>query len=491
MLAPSDLIGLATAAVQELRMVTRGSSFGQAPESSLRVRQLLLFVLPVVMTASCMSQSVAWPAVDERIVASELIVRFQESASKAERATLRAKYSAIAREGRITDTELWRLPAGTAVAAASRELTSDPLLRYVTLNHRRRTLEYLAPEVNTSSYGQWHLAAIRAIEAWKLYFSAERPPGKGITVAILDSGVDVRHPDLYDNIARDASGSLIFIDVLHEASSSLDNCGNMNFDWQTAYQDAVHPGPDGHGHGTHVAGLVAAASGNDGYNGRNVVGVAPAATILPVKTMNCSGDGNDWDIAYGITAAADRGAKIANLSIGGPDPSPILEDALVYASDKGVLVVVAAGNGSGSPVFYPAAYPGMLAVGAIDRRDNYQAYSNVGPQLALVAPGGAVNQLVEGILSTVPLYISELTRSIRNANGYARISGTSQASPLVAGVAALIWSREPGLSAEQVRDRLIAAAQDLGEVGFDAKYGWGKVDAVNALRLGDHRYAMP
>ncbi|MBM3274020.1 MAG: S8 family serine peptidase, partial [Candidatus Sericytochromatia bacterium] len=273
-----------------------------------------------------------------------------------------------------------------------------------------------------------------------------------------------------------------------DASGSIDSCRGYNYDWVNAYRDIGHPGPDGHGHGTHVAGIIAAVGNNSGGSGGNIVGVAPAATILPVKTMDCNGDGQDWNIAYGIKASADQGAKVLNLSIGGPEPSPLLEDALGYAIAKGALVIVAAGNGQGSPVYYPAAYPGVIAVGAVDRDDAYQTFSNVGAQMGLVAPGGTINQSRDGILSTVPTYRSELSQS---GLAYSRVSGTSQASPFVAGVAALIWSREPSLTADQIRTRLYATARDIGPAGFDFKHGWGRIDAVAALAATDHRFVAP
>lgn len=422
----------------------------------------------------------------------ELVVRFQDGIPDSDRQAVRLKYGARAEAGVLPGTEKWRLPraedsagvpAGDLVALAA-SVRQEPGVKYATPNYTRRVLGYAAAEQNGSSSGQWGNAQIRAPQAWETYFSATEPPGKGITVAVLDSGVDVRHPDLEPNVARDAYGNVKYIDVLHEASGSTDICGAYNYDWATAYKDGNHPGPDGHGHGTHVAGIIAAAGNNTGASGGNIVGVAPGASILPVKTMNCNGDGQDWDIAFGIKAAADSGARILNLSIGGPEPSELLEDALAYAMGKGVLVVVAAGNGFGSPVYYPAAYEGVIAVGAVDRSETYQSYSNVGPQMGLVAPGGTTNQTVEGILSTVPTYGSKITRGA----AYYRVSGTSQASPFVAGVAALIWSREPSLTAEQVRARLLASARDLGPSGFDDKYGWGRVDALAALALGDHRY---
>ncbi len=446
----------------------------------------LLPLLLVAFVAGC-AGPVATLQLPTRYGPSELVVRFRDGVPDSERQALRLKFHGQAEPGVLAGTEKWKLEAGVDPAELAGQVGQEGGVKYATPNFTRRVLGYAASEQVDSSTGQWGNAQIKAPDAWNTYFSTSEPPGKGVTVAILDSGVDVRHPDLAANVAKDGLGKDIYIDVLRDASGSTDACGGLTYDWATAYQNSSHPGPDGHGHGTHVAGIVAAVGNNSGTGGQNIVGVAPAATILPVKTMDCRGDGNDWNIAYGIKAAADSNARIMNLSIGGPEPSELLEDALAYAMGKGVLVVVAAGNGFGVPVYYPAAYQGVIAVGAVDRTDAYQPYSNVGPQVGLMAPGGTTNQSVDGILSTTPTYGSTITRS----GSYARVSGTSQASPFVAGVAALLWSKDPSLTADQVRARLFASAKDLGTAGFDEKYGWGRVDALAALALGDHRYVSP
>ncbi len=360
-------------------------------------------------------------------------------------------------------------------------------------NYIRHVLGYVTPGYN--AVAQWNLAEIRAPEAWQQYFSATQKPGQGVLVAVLDSGVDVRHPDLAPNIARDASGSVIFLDEVYPNSAATPDidASGRNYDWTTAYSDAMHPGPDGNGHGTHVAGILAAA-GVSGYDGTNIVGVAPDATILPVKVMESDGNGDDWSISNGIVDAANRGARIENLSIGGPMPSDLLSDAITYAVDKGVLLVAAAGETlpTGSPVFYPAAYPGVIAVGAVGQKEDYEPYSNFGTQVALVAPGGpADNEATDGVLSTLPTYGSEMATELPSGiPGYGHASGTSQATPCVAGVAAMIWSLYPNLTAQQVRDRLVTSADKLGGVDFSQQTGWGLVDAMTALSVGDPRYGQ-
>lgn len=441
-------------------------------------------LLLLAVLAGC-AGPVATQAEPGSVGAAEVVVRFRDEVPESDRQALRLAYGARVETGVLSGTEKWRLGPGADVRQLAASVRQQAGVKYATPNFTRRVLGYAATEQNNSS--QWGNSQVRAPEAWNTYFSSSDKPGAGITVAVLDSGVDVRHPDLEPNIVREGD-QIKYIDVLRDASGSTDYCGGYTYDWATAYTSGSKPGPDGHGHGTHVAGIIAAAGNNTGGNGGNIVGVAPGAGILPVKTMDCRGDGQDWNIAYGIKAAADSGAQIMNLSIGGPEPSELLEDALAYAMNKGVLVVVAAGNGFGAAVYYPAAYEGVVAVGAVDRNEMYQPYSNVGPQVGLAAPGGTTNQTVEGILSTVPTYGSAITKS---SIPYYRVSGTSQASPFVAGVAALIWSRDRSLTAQQVRARLYASAKDLGTTGFDDKYGWGRVDALAALALGDHRYTTP
>jgi len=209
---------------------------------------------------------------------------------------------------------------------------------------------------------------------------------------------------------------------------------------------------DDHHHGTHCAGIAAATLDN----GKGIAGIA-RVNLMAEKVLNETGWGTEWDVAQGIIHATDNNADIISLSLGGDD-AQVMEYACLYAWDNGSLLVAASGNKE----TYPAAYEIVIAVGAIDQNDQRCGFSNWGPNLELVAPG-------IGILSTYP------------SNSYATLSGTSTAAPHVAGVAALVWSKYPFLTNHAVRDRLAQTADDLGAVGFDEYYGYGKI--IHALYL--------
>ncbi len=188
---------------------------------------------------------------------------------------------------------------------------------------------------------------------------------------------------------------------------------------------------------------------------------------MPVKVLDEYGNGSYSDIAAGIVYAADEGAKIINLSLGGgPESSQTLCQAATYATAAGALVVAATGN-TGGAVSYPAACDHVLAVAATDQEDQRPDFSNFGPQVDLAAPG-------------VDIY-STWYQSGLHASGYFTKSGTSMATPQVAGVAALVWSRWPTWTPNQVAQRLLNTALDLNEPGWDAYTGWGRLDAANAV----------
>ena len=210
---------------------------------------------------------------------------------------------------------------------------------------------------------------------------------------------------------------------------------------------------DGHGHGTHVAGIVAARNNTIG-----VVGVAPEATLWAVKVLSDAGSGYTSDIIQGLDWCAAHGIKVASMSLGGGGTAS-LQAACDRAFSQGVVLVAAAGNSAG-PVMYPAAYSSVIAVSASDSRDLRASFSNYGPQIALAAPGVSIYSTYKG-------------------GAYATMSGTSMACPHVAGAAALAWAS--GLtSAQAVRDRLTTTAEDLGPKGFDTSFGYGLVDAQRA-----------
>ena len=284
---------------------------------------------------------------------------------------------------------------------------------------------------------QWALNQTGVPQAWGMGAT-----GAGVVIAIVDTGVDLNHPDLRDNLLPGYN----------------------------AITGSSAPGAaqDDNGHGTHVAGIAAAA-----LNGIGMVGVAYQAKILPVKVLGSSGEGADDVIASGIVWAADHGAQIINLSLGSGSETGILSQALQYASAKGCLVVAAAGNftpgvNHNPGITYPASDPNVLAVTATDSSDKVAGFSDTGPEAALAAPG-------------VNIYSDYWSAATGPA--YAIGDGTSMAAPIAAGTAALVWSKHPGWTARQVRIALENGAKDLGPAGRDSSYGFGRVDAAAALSL--------
>ncbi|MDP8942908.1 MAG: S8 family serine peptidase [Actinomycetota bacterium] len=298
---------------------------------------------------------------------------------------------------------------------------------------------------------QWGLTMIESDAAHALGAT-----GAGATVAIVDSGVRFTHEDLLGQLA------------LPGADFVKDGRG---FD-------------DGNGHGTHVAGIVAANEGNT----LGIASVAPGARVLPVRVLDDQGRGTDPNVAAGIRHAVDRGAHVINLSMGEDIPfsalgiGGVVDQAIDYALDRRVVVVAASGN-SGLPVCnQPSGQGRLLCVGAVDRGGQKAAYSNFfGQGLGISAPGGSGTGLPgEDILST---YIERPTFSQplppRSDSRYEELAGTSQAAPHVAGVAALLVAR--GLRGQDVVRRILATADDPPPAGPDPVYGAGIVNARRAV----------
>ncbi|MBN3895257.1 MAG: S8 family serine peptidase [Nostoc sp. NOS(2021)] len=267
----------------------------------------------------------------------------------------------------------------------------------------------------------WGADLIKAPEAW-----AHGYTGKGVVVAVVDTGVDYNHEDLKDNI---------WTNPKEIAGNGKDDDGNGYVDdihgWN--FVDNNNNVLDDNGHGTHVSGTIAGENNNYG-----VTGIAYDAKIMPVKVLDDSGSGSYTSIAKGIHYAVDNGANVINLSLGGNYSNSTLESAINYASSKGVIVVMAAGNDGGSSPDYPARYASKsgIAVGAVDKNNNLADFSNRSGtnQISYVtAPG--VN-----VYSSVP------------NNQYAIYSGTSMAAPHVAGVVALMLSANSKLTDAQVRE---------------------------------------
>ncbi|MEA2697832.1 MAG: serine protease [Myxococcales bacterium] len=303
---------------------------------------------------------------------------------------------------------------------------------------------------------QWHLRQIGMPEAWKL------GRGAGVVVAVIDTGVS-RVADLADTSF--APG--------------------FNFIGNNANAD------DDHGHGTHVAGTIAQATNN----GRGVAGVAFGATIMPIKVLSARGSGSMAGIAQGIRWAADHGAQVINMSLGGPFPVGTINSAVKYARSKGVTVVAAAGNDGSGRVGYPARYPGVIAVAATQFDETTTFYSNWGPQIDIAAPGGNVRVDQNGDGQPDGVLQHTIVPGDTSRTDYLWFMGTSMASPHVAGVAALIVGagiRKPDAVEQVLLDTARKPkTKDSGAAGalpamnqgrIDDHYGAGVVDAAAALR---------
>jgi serine protease len=299
---------------------------------------------------------------------------------------------------------------------------------------------------------QWHLGQIGMPAAWKI------ADGDGVIVAVIDTGV------AYENWSK-------FHRVPDLAETRF--AKGWDFVGNTAH------GVDDHGHGTHVAGTIAQST----HNGVGVAGVARKAIIMPLKVLSASGSGSVGAIADAIRYAADNGAKVINMSLGGRFRSTILEKAVKYAHDKGVTVVCAAGNDGSKRVSYPAAYPGAVAVAATQYDETTTFYSNAGKEIDVAAPGGntQVDQnndgMPDGVLQNT-IVIGDPTR-----DGYFPFMGTSMASPHAAGVAALIVGA--GVTdPDAVEAVLKETARKPRSGNLDPlKYGAGIIDAPEAVKM--------
>lgn len=275
-----------------------------------------------------------------------------------------------------------------------------------------------------TSGSQWHHTKIQSPQAWNVTLGLTN-----VIVAVLDTGVDFKHPDL--------TGKLL---------TGYNYIANNN------------NAADDHGHGTAVSGT-AAASGNNSVGG---LGVAVNNYVLPVKVLDATGSGSYSAIANGLTYAAKQGARVINLSMGGPNSSSTLQSAVDYAWSKNCVIIAAAGNSANDTPQYPGACNNVVAVSATDSNDARASFSSYGSYVTVSAPG-------QNILTTL------------NGGSYGGVNGTSFSSPVTAGVAALVASANPQLSNLQIVNILKTTSDDLGAAGYDVYFGSGRVNASRAV----------
>jgi len=279
----------------------------------------------------------------------------------------------------------------------------------------------------------WGVNRIDADKVWdsdgNMQTDTDANTGAGVNIAVLDTGIDADHPDLYANV----KGGISFVSNPRK--------------WD-----------DDNGHGTHVAGTIAAMDNDIG-----VIGVAPDASLYGVKVLDRSGSGYLSDVIAGMDWARTNNMDIITMSLSTVTHVSTFEDACNNVYTAGVVIVAAAGNGYGNSVNYPAAYASVVAVSATNDDDSLASYSNVGPEIEMAAPGSSIYSTYKGGI-------------------YATMSGTSMATPHVTGVAALVIASDVEYRGNpaDVRAQLTSTAEDLDSTGWDSSFGYGLVDAENA-----------
>jgi serine protease len=393
----------------------------------------------------------------------ELIVQFRRETLESQRtADLRGIGGVRARRARMEDRWLVTLETGVVVEDAVRRLRSMPEVDYAEPNGVRHKHQASTFSPNDTFFRfQWNLKQIGAERMWAIQ------KGKSsVAVAILDTGVAYEDFGPY---------------------RKAPDWGNVTFlPGHDFINDDDHPNDDEF-HGTHVASTVAEATNND----EGMAGVAFDCAILPVKVLDANGSGDDFVVADGIDFAAgfsqggSHPVKVINMSLGGPGPSETIKRAVDRAVQAGVVVVASAGNDGTRGIDYPAALPNVISVGALDERKVRAPYSDTGPELSVVAPGGNGDRDDDndGFPDVVFQQMPDpdfVDQGRHDEFCYCGLEGTSMASPHVAALAALLIAQ--GITdPAAVKAAIESTADDLGPSGRDDEYGHGLINPARAL----------
>ncbi|ANC76427.1 alkaline serine protease [Fictibacillus phosphorivorans] len=375
-------------------------------------------VLPLVVSLATPAAAAKSTEVKANVTPQEIIVKFKDNVSESKVKSLAVKGKDEVKE-KGSKFHVIKVKDGNVDAAiAEYEASGD--VEYAEPNYTYHA-SWTPNDTYFSNGVQYAPQKVGAQSAWDI------TRGSSTTkIAIIDTGVDYNHPDL--------------------AGKVIKGYDYVSDDWDPMDQND---------HGTHAAGIAAAATNN----ARGIAGMAPNVSIYAVRVLDANGSGSLDDVANGIYHAVDNGAKVVSLSLGGPGSATSLQNAVNYAVSKGVVVVAAAGNENTSAPSYPAYYSGAIAVAATDRNDVRASFSNYGSWVDVAAPG------------------VDIASTVRNG-GYAYMSGTSMACPLVAGVAGLLASQ--GRSAANIR----AAIENTTDYvsGTGSLYAKGRVNASKAVR---------
>ncbi|NOK63051.1 MAG: peptidase S8 [Chloroflexi bacterium AL-W] len=405
------------------------------------MKRVLCIAVLTILTFGLVIPTSAAPTPSADVLPNELIVKLQPHITLSPTAhangpdtsqlnTLLSNTRAVMAQSLGHGSASYRIQveANTDPYVLARQLATHPAVVYAEPNHTRTLMR--TPN-DTVVNRQWPLRNISAFGAWDI------TTGSDIVIALLDTGVSSTHPDLSNKLLP-------------------------GYDFFNNDSDAT----DDEGHGTHTAGVAAA----DSNNNEGIAGVCWGCRILPVKVLGPRGEGDDATIAAGIRWAVDQGARVISMSLGGPDDTQVLRDAVNYARERNVLIIAASGNNNneGNLPNYPAAYPNVLAVTATGGSDVVTGFSTVGDFVGIAAPG-------VGVWSTL---------WDRNAGDtYGMGNGTSAAAPHVAGAAGLVLSIRPDLSADQLMQILQASADDQGPPGRDEETGYGRLNVQRAVTL--------
>lgn len=382
----------------------------------LLFKELLLFLLSLGLLLLSANNSKVFAQNIDNSSPDTILVKFKNQVRATERDLVQRKIDAQL-EQRLNRLNIEKLRiTSERKAQILEELRKNPLIEFA-------ESDYIATKnqvVNDSYYSsQWGLEKIKAGGAWGVTHGSD-----SVVIAIVDTGIDSAHPDLVGKVVSRA-----------------------NF---TNNSDA-----DGDGHGTHVAGIASSLTNNN----LGVAGVGFDTKLMSVKVLDNNGSGYYSWISNGIIWAADNGAKVINLSLGGTSYSATLQSAVDYAWSRGAVVVAAAGNSSSTTPHYPAFFENSIAVAATDSSDRKANYSNFGSWVDVAAPGSSILSTYKG--------------------GYSYLSGTSMATPFVSGLAGLLYSAHPDWSNGQVRSKIQASSDNIGSNGIYWMYG--RINACSAL----------